>query len=294
MKAVFATTQTNDVDKLVGAWDCWSPEPSVRIIHDLYRPVDWDAQIRDIRAQNPDVIFYIGACSAAGCPRVHHLQEISKIAPFINMVCDGGDPPWHAPMEEYKRCHCFARQVNIDGNKVHPGDMTTLTPIDLRPFGGPEVERDIRLGWAGNIHSGHRVQLVEHMKGSCGLQSRPRDEAPYADYVNYLRRCKVVLNSSISGTPPNRHVKGRILEAAFAGAAVLEMAASPTHEWFPESAGILYYHNAEHATGIMQNIDDAEIAQRAEALRDYALAHYHPKMIYADMMAGIEWDREAA
>lgn len=299
MKAFFLTTETSDVDKLVGAWDCHNAIPADRATWDYYKAFDAAAARKAIEQSAPDVIFYIGPAHAQHWPSAEFLHEIREsIAPTIHICCDAGDPPWHGQLREYTERKSFNKQVSIDGYRGDaPVDLVTLTPVDLRAFRTePAPDRKIRFGFAGNTCSAHRKALVQACINGAGLRHCERDHKSYEDYARWLRRCKLVLNSAITGTGTRMHVKGRVLEAAFAHAAILEMTDAPTAEWFPANC-LLLFRTPEEACNIVAGISDAELKEYADRLQAYAYDHYHPAAIYRGMLEGISHgatDREAA
>lgn len=290
MKATFLTTDTSDVDKLVGAWDCQSDTPAERFAWNYYRSFDAPTIRHQIEHSAPDVIFYVGPAHAHHWPHPAWLHDLREtVAPIVHICCDAGDPPWHNKLREYAEQQSFSKQVSIDGYRGDaPVDLVTLTPVDLRPFRGePAPDRKIRFGFAGNTQSGHRKHLVQACIDLAGLRHRERDGESYEVFARWLRRCKLVLNSAITGTGTRMHVKGRVLEAGFAHAAVMEMRGAPTAEWFPENA-VLYYGTPEEACEIVRNISDAELKQYADALQAHCYDNYHPAAIYRQMLEGIE------
>ncbi len=110
MKALFVTSETNDVDSLVRAWDFWN-EKSTRVTF-YHMGENNDVEILAIaKAVKPDVIFYIGSAGGTGMPTIDTFQILREIAKSINLVCDGADPPWHPFIREYAKADCFDLQV---------------------------------------------------------------------------------------------------------------------------------------------------------------------------------------
>ncbi len=124
------------------------------------------------------------------------------------------------------------------------------------------------------------------------------------EYADYLLRSKLAINASWchSARPithrafprlpgryaddfvfTNHQLKGRVLEAAFARCALLETEGSPIGRWFPDDA-YFTYANAEEARALIVGLSDAEITRAATRLHDYAVEHYHPRIIFSEIL----------
>ena len=258
-------------------------------------PVD-EAILVAARAASPDVIFYMGGESGPGLPSVTTLCALREIAPSVHLGGDFADPPWLPRLEEYRREGCFSLTVSIDGVPGDHVDYATLTPVDISAFDVPDVERDIWCAFAGNHvdRARHDHILKEH--GTFDVRSkllheigdrltlRQRDvTGNYADYVSFLKRCSIMFNTAWTGSGTATHCKGRILEAAFAGCALLEMKSSPTTNWFPQDA-FFRFSDADDALTAIEKLSPTEAAERAALLSYHARKHYHPKVIYGNIL----------
>lgn len=156
MRALFVTSSTSDVDSLVRAWDCWQPDKSTRVMFPhMGEPRDKEI-LATAREMLPDIIFYIGACDSPGIPTVETFLLLRELAPLINLCCDAGDPPWHSPLERYKKAGCFNLQVALDGCLNAPVDLVTVTPVDPSPY-TRSVPRTIWCGFSGGVSSRDRL-----------------------------------------------------------------------------------------------------------------------------------------
>lgn len=294
MKVLFITTSTNDVDGHVEAWNCCNQEPALWVKFEHRNLRNDGPMIQAARLEKPDVIFYIGACEARGLPARSTFKMLSAEAPLIHICCDAGDAPWHRVLHEYHDLGCFALQVGIDGCKDAPVDLATLTPVDVRLFGGRPPKRRIRCGFSGTIG------YLNDMSDACRNDPRGSILIPlavskrirvlrrshmrsYRAHVAFIRRCKMLINTSYTGSGKFHHIKGRVLEAGWAGCALLESKGSPIADWLPEDCYLLY-DGAKQAEEIIEGIDDATIRGYADRLARYVREHYHPRDIYREIM----------
>ena len=186
-------------------------------------------------------------------PPVDVLAEVTKFWPTVHICCDGSEIVWWPQLQAYYDRCSFALQVNIDGVKAGPvGErgLTTLCPIDPDAFlygFSPWMERDITIGFCGGFGNDHpRGDCVSHLQRvGVPIEFLLRPFVEYAEYRSYLKRCKCVWNHAASGTGDHLHVKARTIEAAFAGAVLLEQAGSPLEQYFTAGKEFLTWHN-EH------------------------------------------------
>lgn len=286
MKALFITTGTPDCRNHVRAWDSLG-EPCRHVTFD-HQGINNDWQLVAAAEQmRPEMAFYIGACPSRdmpGLPGLDAFRQIRAIAPLVNVVSDAGDAPWHRAMDKYRENGCFDLQVSIDGAIHSPADLATLTPVDASAWDGA-ASRDIRCGFSGNPgrHS-ERGYIVRSVEEFGGLTIR-RGGGSYEDHVAFVKRCRLLLNVSLTGSQKAHHVKGRVVEAGWAGCALLEHADSPIGAWFPEGAWFPY-RNAREAAALIHDLTDDEIAKSAALLHDTVQAKYTARQIYGLMIEG--------
>ena len=280
MKALFVTTGTVDTINHIAAWES---------VHGMAPVVSFetggfpnhDEIVASAKRHSPEVIFYIGAVNGSGLPCVHTFRELRSIAPLVNLCSDAADVPWHPVLEYYRKQECFDLQVGIDGVMESPVDLVTLTPVDPRPFEG-EVRRDILCGFSGSVgYHGGRATLIRklHMWNLVEIRKR---RGPYKDHVDFMKRCKSTINAAHTGTGRFRHIKGRVLEAGWAGCALIENATSPIARWFP----------ADCYTSFRDIDDAAKIIKAGEfngrRLSEEVRAKYRPEQIYGEILAGVD------
>lgn len=296
MRALFVTTATSEPRECVKAWKA-TAGTAKHVTFNIDGPRN-DQEILDYaKDYDPDVIFYTGGVSGEGLPHDETLKELKNAAPSIIVQGDMADPPFFPVLERYRDKKCFDLYVAMDGVHGSPADHVTLTPINLEHFDRPPRPRTIRCGFAGNIVNRERYEMIKKMHGTedprakviHGLgdlvRLREREtEGLYVDFVAFLRRCQMIINTSWAGSGLVHHMKGRVLETAFAGCALLEMKGSPIADWFPPESYFLY-DGIEEAKNIIRRTPDSEIDKRAKLLEAYAKEHYTPKQIFSGIVA---------
>lgn len=286
-RALFYTTTTVDCSNHVRAWDSAYPK-ALHIRYDM-RGICNDWQLDEaVEKGKPDVVFYIGANDAPGNPKVGTLQRVNRIVPIVNLCSDAGDKPWHRHLEAYRRKGCFALQVSIDGANRAPVDLATLTPIDPEPFLTP-LSKTIRCGFSGTVGRWNaRSEVVLALTWFGGLTVRDRVKVDgYENHVDFLKRCRMVLNISNTGSGLAHHIKGRVLEAGWARCALLESVESPIGEWFPSDCYITY-RDPKEAADIIASLSDQDIEKCANRLAREVRTRFRPDMIYGEILQRVD------
>lgn len=303
MRAVFVSTIESDVDSVVGGWNCWN-EPAGRVGFDHLKPVDNDRLVREAAALRPEVIFYIGSVSEVGFPSIEGLKRLRDIAPSIHICFDACENEWQPFLLRYAEAGCFDLQVTIDGTQGAAVDMVTIAPVDPTLYDLPGPPRTIRCGFSGNIgltpavmfrgrpvrRRGYdpRGRLIEPLVHSGLVVMRERDvaggAASYGDHVRFMQSCRIIINTSFTGSGLKHHVKQRVFETAYAGCALLETAGSPIDTWLPPACYIPYKDGYEAAM-LIQTLPDDVIDHCAETRAAYVRSRYRPEMIYGEMLA---------
>lgn len=289
IKALFYTTNTVDCSNHVRAWNSVFPQAH-HLRYDL-RSVCNDWQLLEaVESVKPDVVFYIGANDAPGNPKIGTLKIAKQTAKMVNVCSDAADKPWHKYLEGYARKGCFDLQVSIDGAKNAPVDLATLTPIDPKPFEG-DLTKTIRCGFSGSVGKHNsRSEIVLALSWFGGLTVRDRVKVDgYDNHVEFLKRCRMILNISYTGSGLAHHIKGRVLEAGWAKAALLESEGSPIGEWFPKDCYITY-RSPKEAAEIIADLPDAEIDNAAARLAEEVRKRFRPEMIYDEILQRLNVD----
>ncbi len=248
MRAIVLTTSTPDTEKLISSFTALHPATEV-IRYDV--PGVDVARIAEER--RPDFIVYIGAIRQfhnQWVPDAETLARANRAAPMVHICSDAADPPWWPVLEEYHAAKSFRLQVSIDGCHDSPMarlGMVALTPVDPSWF--PETPWHHRIhpcGFAGGV--GHRAALLETLERA-GLLERlpPGSQTRYDHMCAFYSLCRLVVNDARTGTGERRHVKGRFVEAALAGAVPIEPHDSPASDWFKPGIDYLVWRDPEDA-----------------------------------------------
>ncbi len=167
-------------------------------------------------------------------------------------------------------------------------DMATLIAVDIEAFKGP-MPKTTLCGFSGSA-----CEISERLGES--LAFRPREPVgDYHGYAHFLKQCLIALNVSFTGSGRRHHVKWRVLEAAFADCALLEMQDSPTARWFPDGSYFTYktVGDIKRIIGPMafsNSIMSAripEITRVASVFANYARQHYTPRQIFSGILEAL-------
>lgn len=244
----------------------------------------------------PDFIVYVGAYEPSHgrpVPTIEILKGLRNVAPLILLCGDAADHPWWPVLEKYHQEQCFDVIVGMDGGdspiQSFPEGLTLLTPLDPRPFSPqPWESRDIRFGMVGG--RGHRQGAIESLsnRGILHFSQGPIGRT-YAEMAAIMCRTKVTLCCGLTGTGSHMHVKGRMIEAGFAGSVVLEMRSSPANKWFKPGIDYLEYDDVDHVISIMEHRSDDNFRCIADDFHTRVITEHHPKIFWHTVLtkAGI-------
>jgi hypothetical protein len=242
------------------------------------------------KSWKPDFILFIGAIEqyhGRPVPRPDILCALNSVAPMVHMCDDAGDPPWWPMLEVYNREKCFTVQVSIDGAPGTPIDhfengMLELTPIDWRVFKHVLWEQKaIKLGMVGGLGHSSRKTTTEALvaKGLLNFCEGPIGRS-YDVMADLMSHTKITYNYGITGSTQSMHVKGRVVEAGFAGSVLLEKQGSPTKNWFEPGVDFLEFDNAEDAAQIVETIPDEKLREMAARFHCKVFTHHHPVLFW--------------
>jgi hypothetical protein len=278
--------------------------------------------IMECKIGKPDVIVYVSAWQGPFVPLNDTIEEMNKIAPVIHLLNDGQDPPWFKGDEnrpgqlyEFDRRGQFSLTVNIDGGRRWPGGddwnedlqreygpplkgkcMTLLTPLDLvhyRNTGLAFGERPYSIGYSGSPSSPTRAAIINRLQRVQGFNYRPRDETgkpnSYAEHIGFLQYTQVSVNVPFTGSGVERQVKGRVLEAGFAGCCCLEWQSSTIESWFTPRLHYWPYSSVEECAEMAEWISHhPKIAEDiGRAMKAELEAKHHPRVFWETVFGAI-------
>lgn len=303
MLALFLITGTPDCENKYRSLACLGHQVVTRRYDAL--PHDRHGELVDFaRSIGPRVVVFLGAIEkyhGAPVPGPDVLCRLREIAPTIHLCGDASDKPWWEWLDLYDRRECFDAQVSMDGSPNTPiagfrNGMVRLTPVDPEPFAAMNwIDRSIACAFPGGQGHGERAALIEALRSRLpGFIHRP-PVGSYEDYCRFLGRCRIVVNSPMNGTGDSDHVKGRVVEAAFGGACLLERKGAPTSRWFRAGREIVEYRDPEHAVEIVRHLSEspAQAQEHAAWLRGAAIRDHHPRIFWRDVFSRARVKTEA-
>lgn len=269
-----------------------------------------DAEMLDVAKRfKPDAIVYISAWEGDFVPAIETLGELNTIAPLIHMCFDGADPPWWPQLEDFEKRGVFSLTVTIDGAAFWPGSkiwpvstwpgiknaLTLLTPLDPRYFQGVQMdfmERPYAFAYAGNAGGWTRSHLVQRLQQEIkGFAYRQRDDHPqsYRNFCEFLRHAKAVISVPFTGSGAAKHVKGRVVEAGMAGAALLEWKNAATAAFFTPRYEYLEYESIEEGIEMAKfMIANPKFCRgMAAALHHRVVTEHSPEVFWEKVFAGV-------
>jgi len=242
---------------------------------------------------SPDIILYISTAGGPYLPTIKTFKTLRDITTIAQICCDASCPGWHPLIKQYKENECFDLIANLDGCENWPHDdkdLTLISPVDPRPYLNASVNYDsfssrpIHCGFCGGDGSQYRRDILYHLLMNSALRVKPREEkiGTYQKYADFMMRCKIVINMSLSGSGLSRQVKGRVVETALAGACLLEDNGSATSKWFIPGEDYIEYEGKHNALEIINSLYDNDITmfRCAENLRRKVMTEHSPKVIW--------------
>lgn len=294
MKALALVTHTSNCEPFWRSLEAIGYE--VKVLQYDDRPHDRHSELIDTaRIQKPDFIVYIGAYEPSHgkpVPSADTLRRIKEIAPLILICGDAADSPWWPVLDDYHQKQCFTVIVAIDGSfetpiARYPEGLTLLTPTDPRSFHPlPWDQRPIKFGMIGG--TGHRDRLIRDLqaRGLIDFRQGPVGRS-YNDFAQLMCQTKITLNCAETGTGKYLHVKGRVIEAGFAGSVVLEVRGSPLSAWFTPGVDYLEYGSLDDVVALL-NLPDGALQEIASRFNEKMIANHHPKVFWDKILTKAE------
>jgi len=294
------STSTCNTETVVGSWLGLGVGKTEIIYYDRIK-----VGPQDIERIKPRMIIYISALAPFN-PTLDELRQMNELSPLIQILFDGGDPNWHPELLRWR--DAFTLIVNIDGSPYWPSrdkDLTLLTPIDYRFYnnmpGESDPQKDIHAGLAGAIGSGIRGYVMGYLHGRGLITHRCHsptnsykgyigEAASYKEYADFMRRCKIVVNHAMTANGSS-HVKGRVLEAGWASACLLENKNPITPLWFKPGVHYIEYSDAEHASQLIQQLksEPERIDEMARALHEEVVRNHSPRIFWGKVLDKVGW-----
>ena len=273
--------------------------------------------LMECRINKPDVIVYVSAWQGAFIPLNETMGELNSIAPVIHICCDAQDPPWWTgngqqlgQLYEFDRRGQFSLTVNIDGGRKWPGGdewpdestrlkgkcLTLLTPLDLRHYretGLSFGERPYLIGYSGSPSSATRAALINRLQRVQGFNYRPRDEtgnpSSYSEHIAFLQYSQVSVNVPFTGTGVERQVKGRLLEAGFAGCCCMEWQSDTMRSWFVPRFEYVEFDGIESCAEMSEwHAHHPKIAEEiGRAMKNRLEKEHHPRVFWTTVLDAV-------
>lgn len=264
-----------------------------------------ESNIRNIKDfhDRPDIIIYCGLNGGPAKPSDADLKALRSIAPTVMICPEASDRTWWWKLcADYERDETFDLIVNIDGNRDWPGSdkgLTLLMPVDPEPWGEPILwtNRYVECGFSGGNSNPYRASMLSSLNDCVTWRGPDPDvdaRKTYHGYRDFMKQTKVAFNLCQHGTVPHydahaRHVKGRVIEAALGGCALVD-GLGPTSDWFEPGVDYVAYDTAQSARAWINTLKDnpSRAQEMASRLRSRVLSEHSPQAFWGKVFAEIE------
>ncbi len=293
MNVLFLVTHTPNCEPFWRSLEAVGHKVRVELYDD--RPHDRHHELVELaRILKPDFAVYIGAYAPSHqrpVPSTDTLSRIRDVCPFILLCGDAADDPWWPVLEDYHQKRCFTAMVAIDGSfntpiKEFTEGLTLLTPLDPRVYNPlPWDKRTITTGMIGGL-GGLRGQIVYELstRGLIDYRLGPIGRS-YADYAELLCLTKITLNFAQTGTGKYLHVKGRVVEAGFAGSAVMETRSSPLSQWgFVPGEDYFEYDTGEEIADLLLDTPSWLVEKMAAKFHQKMTVDHNPWIFWGKVL----------
>jgi hypothetical protein len=294
MKGIVFTTFSPDTEKLLRSFTSLGHEAIT------FKYTDPTVDMVGVAAQiKPDIIIYIGAVGArhvdggAHVPDTETLCRINHVAPMVHLCSDAADWPWWPILEEYHAAGAFKLQVTIDGNYDNPiarfthSGRVALTPTDQTLFiNAPWSARNNVCGFAGG--GGARCDWIYPLKNK-GLLTWYNENGvvPYDQFCTFYPTCQLIMNDARTGSGLHRHMKGRFVEASFAGCCLIEPRDSPAKHWFEPDVDFLQWESTGEAEAhiVAAGGRSAQNEAMGQRLRNKMMEKHSAQVFWGNIMS---------
>jgi hypothetical protein len=182
--------------------------------------------------------------------------------PHVNEVCNSdwlkqfsGELPvgliWYDYASYYSKVNSMKDNFHIvlDDQSVKTDNILGIwTPIGLESR-CPKEERDINVSFFGKIDCNQRKETLKFILNRGIPVFTTGNDWSHVDYgilYNYMSRSKIILNFANNRFPGGDHLqqlKGRVLEAMFSGALVIENVNNQSTKYFKPGEDLVWFEN---------------------------------------------------
>lgn len=233
---------------------------------------------------------YLNLYEEAGCFDLQVTLDGCRSAPVDLVTVTPVDPlPYERAIPRTIRCG-FSGGLSSKTRAVfsssfpnrRPAKRTKFRPPSALPAWTPQHKKFHEEPVNPQMSRDRIIWNLEDMQDVITVRRRT-PSGSYFDHAEFLMSCRMVVNTSGSGTGRMHQIKGRVLEAGWAGCALLESEGSPIADWMPEGSYFIY-RSAEDAKRLIETLRDDQIAESAAELSAHVKTHYHPRQIYGEML----------
>lgn len=246
-----------------------------------------------------DVTLYISVAAGEHLQPPETFRALREKTKLVHLCFDASCPDWHPLLHTYQTQKCFDLTVNIDGClnwPSQPHDLTTLAPIDDRPY-NKIVDKIIPLGFCGGIGPQRQAVLAPLvMEGLVTIRSVVEQDyqayREYDDYANFMLQCRMAINMSLCGSGRANQVKARVIESGLARCCLLDEFGSASELWFEPYIDYVPYENGAHAVEKVKFLmKRPEIAEEyASNLSEKVRELHSPTKFWAQVFKGLGFD----
>lgn len=294
-KVAWLTTSTINTEPIIGSLESLELPIETHIVKfDALEQGNFnELAIEQIKEIKPDLVLYNSVSGGAFLPRTDTFKRIREISKLVHICFDASCPNWHELLHSYNKEDAFDVTVNIDGNDNWPKterDLTTLCPIDVRPY-KKRTDKLIHCGFAGGDGSAQRRQILEFLKSNNAIVTKSHDETPnkYDEYAEFVKQCKIIVNMALCGSGLALQVKARVIESGLAGCCLLEEQGAATSRWFIPGRDYLEYESKEDLLSKIRFLTPVETQGYASKLQKKVMTEHSPKVFWSKVFKAISF-----
>jgi len=241
-----------------------------------------------VETVQPDVVVWSGVCGGESMPRIGTLRWLRERARSVMICWDAGHRDWHPYLDQYAKHDTFDLICGVDGSFDWPRrkqDLPCLCPINPEWYDGASADRSIDLGFMGSYDAdSRRGRLLGELGNLVTIQRRTGAPGRYADYADFVMRCRALVNVAHSAGDGPMHVKARCVEAAWAGCMLFETRDSPLRKWIDPTDTYVEYNMVERIAIECKQPKFAETATHyGQRLRE-AMQPHHPRHFWEQVI----------